>query len=564
MEEKKEKNTWEGSTFEVTSVALSSPMKKSLRAKDGTVGQAFIEKNVGEIVPGLGEGAIVLKTPEENQQTESGHFGKVLISTAIDALIQLIQKRGRVEVEEAAGELEISPITLEEWARLLEKEGKIKIEYQLTKLYLVWMGKGSEKVVGVGEAREKREILNREISSMFERMSSKEKELIGMQQDFDKITRMIDPRLERMRRRMDAIKELEKENERIYAERLAMLEKMNRKVGTIVGKIEVGEGRLLETLEIAERVGTRLKALESEVKKLPEMRKHAEKIEAEIYDKEAGIKKKIREYDALVGEIGRIRATTSLIENEVEQTKKMKVEIEKMLSEITESYNRVKESLVDQEDVYAKIIGVRDEIKSIREDTGKLWETVNEVYKGNKILLGRVRDMIKDIEEQEMEYRLLNGFKDNGTALIRRYEAFISDTKRKYEQELANLEKAENFTRLEMEESRRNLGRELEEIKGVVKSFEALLKKKEKIEEGISRMQEERKMIVKQVERVLVEVREDIAGSKDGTKKMELIKQKIEGIKAGEEEFNKKYVALKESIEDLVATSGTDNEMNGE
>ncbi|GEM_PF-1923159 len=62
----------------------------------------------------------------------------LLISTGVDNLIKLVHERGRIELGEAADEMKLSRVTVEDWAHVLEGEGIIKIEYRLTKMFLVW------------------------------------------------------------------------------------------------------------------------------------------------------------------------------------------------------------------------------------------------------------------------------------------------------------------------------------------------------------------------------------------------------------------------------------------
>jgi len=73
-------------------------------------------------------------------------FDELLITTGVDALVRLVKERQRVELEDAASVLNIPHDTLEEWARVLEEEGILRIEYRLTKLYLTWVKPSEEEV----------------------------------------------------------------------------------------------------------------------------------------------------------------------------------------------------------------------------------------------------------------------------------------------------------------------------------------------------------------------------------------------------------------------------------
>ena len=53
-----------------------------------------------------------------------------LLKTGVDRLVSLIQEKKRISVPEAAKELGVSQIVVEEWADFLEEDGIISIEYK--------------------------------------------------------------------------------------------------------------------------------------------------------------------------------------------------------------------------------------------------------------------------------------------------------------------------------------------------------------------------------------------------------------------------------------------------
>lgn len=61
----------------------------------------------------------------------------VNITTAVDSLVELINNRKRISIEETAKELGLPETIINEWATFLEEEKVIKIEYQFTNAFLV-------------------------------------------------------------------------------------------------------------------------------------------------------------------------------------------------------------------------------------------------------------------------------------------------------------------------------------------------------------------------------------------------------------------------------------------
>ena len=59
------------------------------------------------------------------------------IETGVDKLVQLVQKKKKILVDDAARELGVGPLVVQEWAEFLEEEGLITIQYSLSKVYLI-------------------------------------------------------------------------------------------------------------------------------------------------------------------------------------------------------------------------------------------------------------------------------------------------------------------------------------------------------------------------------------------------------------------------------------------
>jgi len=59
-----------------------------------------------------------------------------MISTGVDSFLRLLNEKKRIELNDAAKELKLAPNQLKDWAMVLEENGVIKIDYQLTKIYL--------------------------------------------------------------------------------------------------------------------------------------------------------------------------------------------------------------------------------------------------------------------------------------------------------------------------------------------------------------------------------------------------------------------------------------------
>ena len=75
------------------------------------------------------------KMADEPTAKEVANIGT--IRTGVDRLVELIERRKRISLKDAATELAVPRIVIEEWVNFLEEKEIIKIEYKLTTPYLV-------------------------------------------------------------------------------------------------------------------------------------------------------------------------------------------------------------------------------------------------------------------------------------------------------------------------------------------------------------------------------------------------------------------------------------------
>ncbi|RLG18481.1 hypothetical protein DRN67_04130 [Candidatus Micrarchaeota archaeon] len=107
------------------------------------------------------------------EEAEDKEEDDSMITTDIDELVRLVREKGRVEVREAANILGVSPLEVEVWARALEEDNAIEVDYNLTRIYLVWKGK-SEKLNGMLTEDQKRKLLESTIVQAPKKMAELE------------------------------------------------------------------------------------------------------------------------------------------------------------------------------------------------------------------------------------------------------------------------------------------------------------------------------------------------------------------------------------------------------
>lgn len=110
------------------------------------------------------------------------------IETGVDKLVSLVQKHEKITLDDAAKELGVGTVVIQEWADFLEEQGVISVEYSLSKVWLkVKTLTKKEVATKVKEYDTKKESFIRKVESS---LSSLDKEFQGfdsLKVQFDKV-----------------------------------------------------------------------------------------------------------------------------------------------------------------------------------------------------------------------------------------------------------------------------------------------------------------------------------------------------------------------------------------
>lgn len=191
----------------------------------------------------------------------------VILSTGVDSLMKLVRDRGRIELRDAAVELGISQGVLEEWAKVLEKEGIIKIEYLFTKVYLTTQS--MEKVELQKKAKDIGDMqvtMSREVETQVKRLERVGKELDDMREEFVGISAVFENKMAAARQRVKELDDIEKQYEEMCFRCNSSNEKFISDINTLKKGIEESEKKLEKLQKMDEELQDRIKVC-SEVQK---------------------------------------------------------------------------------------------------------------------------------------------------------------------------------------------------------------------------------------------------------------------------------------------------------
>src|SRR5271157_1523676 len=83
--------------------------------------------------------------------TEKPGEAAAAATTTIDALMELLKAKGKMDVNDIAGTLAIAPAIVESWAKVLESGGMVRISYEVGKMFVAPVQISAEQVKLVEE-----------------------------------------------------------------------------------------------------------------------------------------------------------------------------------------------------------------------------------------------------------------------------------------------------------------------------------------------------------------------------------------------------------------------------
>ena len=185
------------------------------------------------------------------------------ISTGVDGFIRLVRESGRIDITDAAVRLGMSRQVLEEWAQVLEEQGLIRIEYQLTKVYLIWVAATKEEVEAKREAiTDKRSATLRQAESQLEEILKIGQQLDEMEDEFTQISEAFEVRMGGIKSRIDALQDIKRQREELRYGIEALQGDYAAKLKTIKDQVFTRDKEISEALRKEEALISKTKQME--------------------------------------------------------------------------------------------------------------------------------------------------------------------------------------------------------------------------------------------------------------------------------------------------------------
>ncbi|MCX8163444.1 MAG: hypothetical protein N3D10_02705 [Candidatus Micrarchaeota archaeon] len=474
-----------------------------------------------------------------------------LVSTGVDNLIKLVRERKKIEMQEAAAILRVPLSTIKIWAKTLEEEKIIRVEYSLTKEYLVWKGLDSETY------KEKKEQIE-------EKRRETIKKLSGMK-------KIVDENVEDL--------------ERVKEEFIEIRDKTKNSIETLAGDLQEAElltqkidNQLLEKKQVLQVMYNEIKKASGaliEIKTILKEQNIADNKYRELKTKmdevSTKIENKIEEINKIFEEINKIY---SVFEEKVKTTDYNK-ELERLTTELNdlkyakqELLKLAKSILLESKEIEKKTEQINSQMQQIKQQLqtykpDEIEQKINALYnkaiQESRELAGPLKEEFFNIKETINKY---SNFLYKYQEAINRLES----AEDKYQKESAEIMKIIDM----LEDARQKYLKDVEEAKNSLgenkQRYEQLLQRAKKIEmilANIDELKQEGQKLSKKLKGLMMETEiidialpEDEIDTKKLTKEEDYIPtqlvKKIELTKKEEEEFERKKQELTFLIEKLL------------
>jgi chromosome segregation ATPase len=357
------------------------------------------------------------------------------IETGVDKLVNLIEKKKRISVDDAAKELGVSSVIVQEWADFLEEERVISIEYSLSKVFLCEKKLTAKEIENkTKDYSDKKDAFIRKVETAIQTLDVETKSFERLKEEFLRLKEGLGGEMNKIHTQLNEIKQYENlkknmEDEiqkqrstytKILQEADLKVKGDQQKYEEIIGKIEKEKEALQK-----ERVGMQsVHEEETTVKeKLKALMKIIESLDKKLQEESSMI-------EAAEKRIGSLEKFAVKVEDEV---KKKKTDIIMPLLEMSTEH---KDKIIKiQDDIIEKLKSRKQEIETLSSQ-GQEVATRFEEYFSKK---AKVEDLFKTIEDNKADVKKeMDGLIDkaksfNVTSSSTEVKKHIAELLKKYE-----------------------------------------------------------------------------------------------------------------------------------
>ncbi|VVC02900.1 Chromosome partition protein Smc [Candidatus Burarchaeum australiense] len=479
------------------------------------------------------------------------------ITTGIDGLIRIVHDRQKIELSEAASALGVSTPVAEEWAKLLEEEKVLKLEYRLTRIYLVWKGPTEEDMkVNIEKIDEQKASITRDLRALIERAKAKEGDLQSIRKELTELAGAMDQQLpEKLRGRLDALHAVDKDKEKLFQEKMTKISDMLEKLNAIEREIQRKRELLAEMNKRVKEI-EKTPGLRDRVNEIADARKKLDKSLESVEEVKTSLQQALKRSAEQKTEIAGAIEAMAKLEESAKEMQQYKADAEALIEKLQFRVLDIDRKLGTMKDILVSG-NVSENLARLRKEKESLEVMEREVDEQSRILADRTDAITKALETHESKYEELMSAKKKLIGSLDEYDGQLAKVDMGFRQEAGQIRELTDEMVGALNKSKKEIEDQVELAHKGVEKYESAVAKRQQVAEiidAIDEMEVERDRLVKQL-RLLsksvsaLEVSAEVSG-KSG--KITEIKQSMSDVSLKEKAYDAKRLQLQKMIRNML------------
>lgn len=301
----------------------------------------------------------------------------LLISTGVDSLIRLIKEKNKIDLAMASKLLNLPQTTVEDWAHILEEEGIIRIDYQLTKVYFIWVPPTGEQVEKDKQVFRKRKTqVETELQKLDKIQETGKKDLHEYTEAIENLSKKFEEdfaKVETLSHQIEAAKERKATVSKASMEKIGSL---SEKLSEIEGSIKGLELQLEKTGKSFEEknLDKKLRSIEGAKAHMGDLDRHFNELVARVDEiKQNAPKEEV--------EIGEVKGEFDSLSEDFQRMHEESEYLRSMISEFKANADTVRDAVTHIRELSRNAEKTRDKLRSEYEHIEALKKEIPDLEK---------------------------------------------------------------------------------------------------------------------------------------------------------------------------------------
>jgi chromosome segregation ATPase len=336
------------------------------------------------------------------------------IETGVDKLVKIIAKEKKIELGEAAKQLNVEPAVVQEWAEFLEQEGLVGVQYSLSKTFLIEKRLTKTEVEKKSkEYDSKKEAFTRRVDATLKQLESETADFESIKTQYYSLKDQIGDEIDQVKDEIEQLRHYEELKKSIDQDILKQKVDYQKTLDEVHQRVLVEEKRYSKLID---EIGEETKKLKAEAGEFSDVKREEDELTKRIdalQDIVKSVKSRLSgQADAVkVHEerLVRLRDFAETLENDIKE-RKVK-EIEPLLKVSRDQEGRI---MRIQDEIVAKVKQRRSELQEVQDQSEEIAKRFQTFFERR----AKTESTIKELEKAKAE------MKEELNDLIRKAKAF--------------------------------------------------------------------------------------------------------------------------------------------